>query len=152
MADGVDVTAALEAAIRSEQEAHDFYKDVAGRAANPTVRQTFSELAGDELGHKVFLEACLKDPKLLEGLRVGPDYKVAEATSLPDLSVSMKPADALALAMKKEEQAARGYEALAEASSDREVKAVFENLARMEAGHKVRLEALFVNIGYPEVF
>jgi rubrerythrin len=150
--DSIDIAAALEAAIRGEEEAHDFYEDVARRATNPAVRQTFFELAEDELGHKVFLEGCLEDPRLLEDLHVGPDYRVAEATSLPALSLSMGPADALALAMKKEEHAARGYEALAGASSDRDIKAVFENLARMEVGHKVRLESLFVNIGYPEAF
>jgi rubrerythrin len=152
VAESNDVTAVLEAAVRGEEEAHDFYKDVAERATHPVVRQTFSELAVDELGHKAFLEGCLKDPRLLEVLHVGPDYKVAEATPLPDLSLSMGPADALALAMKKEEHAARGYEALAAATSDPDIRTIFENLARMEVGHKVRLETLFVNIGYPEAF
>jgi len=29
---------------------------------------------------------------------------------------------------------------------------MFENLARMELGHKTRLEHMFVDIGYPEAF
>lgn len=152
MAESYDIAAILEAAIRNEEEAYDFYAEVAQRATNPVVRQTFAELAGDELGHKVFLQGCLKDSCMLEDFPVGPDYKVAEATPLPDLSVDMTPADALALAMKKEEQAARGYEALANDAPDADRKKVFENLAKMEIGHKTRLENLFVDIGYPEAF
>ncbi len=148
----IDIGLILDAAICSEEEAYQFYTQVAERVANPVVRQTFSALAGDELGHKVFLKGCREDPRLLETLPVPPDYKVAEATALPDLSIDMKPADALALAMKKEEQAARGYEDLAKISCDPDMKALFESLALMEIGHKARIENLFVDIGYPEVF
>ncbi len=152
VADSVDITGILEAAICSEEEAYEFYTQVAERAANPVVRQTFAELAGDELGHKVFLQGCLKDECMLKEFPVGPDYKVAEATPLPDLSIDMTPADALALAMKKEEQAAREYEALAAIAPNADARKVFENLSRMEIGHKTRIENLFVDIGYPEVF
>jgi bifunctional DNase/RNase len=34
-----------------------------------------------------------------------PDYKVAESVELPEITIDMKPADAIALAMKKEQQA-----------------------------------------------
>lgn len=152
MARSIEIAAILEAAIRSEEEAHDFYVEVAQRATNPVVIQTFSELAGDELGHKIFLTGCLKDSCLLEEIASGPDYKVAEATPLPELSIDMTPADAVALAMKKEEQAAREYESLAKVAPSPEMKKLFENLARMEVSHKTRLEKLFVDIGYPEVF
>ncbi|MBN1630209.1 MAG: ferritin family protein [Thermoleophilia bacterium] len=152
MAQSTDIAAIFEAAIQNEEEAYDFYSEVAQRATNPVVRQTFAELAGDELGHKVFLQGCLKDSCMLRDFPVGPDYKVAEATPLPDLSIELKPADALALAMKKEEMAARGYEALAKDAPDADQRKVFENLAKMEIGHKTRLETLFVDIGYPEAF
>lgn len=147
-----DIKAILDAAVLREEEAHAFYRDVAARVSNPTVQQTFVELAQDELGHKVFLQACLQEPGLLLRLPVPRDYKVAEATAEPALSTDMKPADALALAMKKEQRAAQFYQALAEASPDAVTQSMFANLARMELGHKTRLENLFVDIGYPEVF
>jgi rubrerythrin len=80
------------------------------------------------------------------------DWKVAEGETLPKLSTDMKPRDAIALAMKKEQQAVEFYRALSAASSDAEVKGLFDNLSRMELGHKRRLETIFVDIGYPEVF
>jgi len=152
VATNIEIVAILEAAIRDEEQAYEFYTEVAERATNPVVRQTFSELAGDELGHKVFLTGCLNDECMMRDFPVGPDYKVAEATPLPDLSIDMTPADAIALAMKKEEQAARGYEALANTAPDADRKKVFDNLAKMEIGHKTRLESLFMDVGYPEVF
>lgn len=85
-------------------------------------------------------------------IQAPPDYKVAETTELPKLSIDMKPADAIALAMKKEQQAVEFYRALGESATDASVKKIFENLTNMELGHKHRLENVFVEIGYPEVF
>ena len=148
----MNVNTIIEGAIASEVEAHEFYAKVSERSTNASVKRTFAELAADELSHKRFLEGCRIDPTQLKKIQTGPDYKVAEATALPDLSIDMKPADALALAMKKEEQAARFYEGLAKTATDAVTRSMFENLARMEIGHKTRIEDLFVNIGYPEVF
>ena len=64
----------------------------------------------------------------------------------------MKPAEAIALAMKKEEEAIVQYTALAEDCPDAEKKKVFLDLAAMERGHKKKMEAAFVDIGYPEVW
>jgi rubrerythrin len=41
------------------------------------------------------------------------DYKVAETVDEPELSMDMKPADAFALAMKKEEEAMKQYTEMA---------------------------------------
>lgn len=148
----MDINAVIDGAIANEVEAHEFYTKVSERSTNASVKRTFAELAADELSHKKFLEGCRVDPTQLQKIQTGPDYKVAEATELPELSIDMKPADALALAMKKEQEAARFYEGLAANAKDAVTRSMFENLARMEIGHKTRIEDLFVNIGYPEVF
>jgi len=44
------------------------------------------------------------------------------------------------------------YRGLAQSATDATLSAMFENLARMELGHKTRLETMFVDVGYPEVF
>jgi len=152
MATTLDIRQILDAAIRREEEAHKFYFNVSKRMQNSTVRETFAKLAQEELGHKSFLERCRADIQLLTQLPLPTDYRVAEATDEPELSIDMKPADALALAMKKEQHAADLYRELAAAAKDASLKATFENLARMELGHKTQLETLFVDIGYPEVF
>jgi len=148
----IDIKSILDAAIVREEEAYRFYGRVSERVSNPAVKEIFHQLAQDELGHKTFLQACLKDTRLAAKLPVPTDYRVTEATDEPVLSVDMKPADALAVAMKKELRAAVFYQDLAKAATDATFRAMFENLARMELGHKTRLENMFVDIGYPEVF
>ncbi|HOC44213.1 MAG TPA: ferritin family protein [Thermoanaerobaculales bacterium] len=152
MAGNLEIKSVLDLAIGREEEAFRFYSEVSGRVENPGVKEIFDQLAKDELGHKVFLQACLKDPELASKLPVPTDYKIAEATAEPSLSIDMKPADALAVAMKKELGAAEFYQDLARSASDATLTAMFENLARMELGHKSRIEHMFVDIGYPEVF
>jgi rubrerythrin len=147
-----DIRAILDAAIVREEDAFTFYSQAAKRVANPAVRETFARLAQEELGHKAFLQNCVKDRLLLTKLKAPDDHRVAEATDDPDLSIDMKPADALALAMKKEQHAATFYTDLARAASDATLRATFEHIARMELGHKARLEGMFVDVGYPEAF
>ena len=147
-----DIKSILEVAIGREEEAYEFYANVAERMTNPAVKEIFGQLSQDELGHKMFLLAAQKDDQIVAKLPVPADYKVAEATELPALSIDMKPADAVALAMKKEQQSVELYRGLAQAASDPTLAAMFDNLARMELGHKARLETMFVDIGYPEVF
>ena len=80
------------------------------------------------------------------------DYQVAEVTDLPAFSEDMQPKDAIALAMKKEEQAVEFYRGMAVRTSDPSVREIFANLANMESVHKQKLENAFVEIGYPEAF
>jgi rubrerythrin len=64
----------------------------------------------------------------------------------------MKPADAIALAMKQEEEAMHMYAELAKCSADKEQKEMFGELSRMEKGHKVKLEGMYTNMAFPEVW
>jgi rubrerythrin len=140
-------------AIEREIEAHEFYLAVSQKVVNPDVKKVFAELAQEELGHKELLTRFKNDPVLLTKINIpSRDYKVAEATELPKFDIGMRPADAIALAMKKEEEAVKFYRGMAAISQDGEVKSQFEYLAGMELGHKTRLENVFVGIGYPEVF
>jgi rubrerythrin len=152
MSPPLDVRSILDAAIVREEDASRFYAQASQRVTNASVKETFARLAQEELGHKAFLQNCVKDRLLLTKLQAPPDYRVAEATEDADLSIDMKPADALALAMKKEQRAAEFYTGLANASSDAGLRSMFEDIARMELGHKARLENMFVDIGYPEAF
>ncbi|HEY4800130.1 MAG TPA: ferritin family protein, partial [Bacteroidia bacterium] len=66
--------------------------------------------------------------------------------------LNMKPAEAIAVAMKREQLAAELYDALAKSARLKSEKDAFESLKTMELNHKHRLENAFVDIGYPEVF
>ncbi|MQY77013.1 MAG: ferritin [Spirochaeta sp.] len=153
MTDKLELEKAFSVAIKREIEAYEFYRDISQRAQDEEVGKVFSQLAGEEMGHKDLLEKYKNDPGMVMKIKApSKDYKVAEATELPELSIEMKPADAIALAMKKEQQAAEFYRDLAHRSTDSQMKDIFHNLENMELGHKRRLENVFVEIGYPEVF
>ncbi len=152
--DKIELNQLFSVAIQREIESHEFYLQVAGRVDNAGVKQVFNQLAQDELGHKELLEKFKSDPTLVMKFSETPlvDYKIAETTDEPRLSIHMKPADAIALAIKKEQRSLEFYQGLARGANDAEMKRIFETLARMELGHKVKLENVFVEIGYPEVF
>ena len=80
------------------------------------------------------------------------DYKITETQDMPTLSIQMKPAEAIAIAMKREQQATELYRSLANNAINQTIKEALENLANMEMGHKHKLENAFVEVGYPEVF
>jgi rubrerythrin len=140
-------------AISREIEAHEFYVSVAKKVRDTAVIEIFSELAQEEYDHMEILEKYRHDP-MLEMKIPAPssDFKIAESTEFRRLSIDVKPKDAVALAMKKEQQAVEFYLALAGFTKDSELRNVLESLANMERGHKHRLETVFVDIGYPEVF
>jgi rubrerythrin len=105
------------------------------------------------MGHMELLENFRNDPTMVMKISApAVDVKLAESMELPKISTAMKPADAIALAMKKEQQAVEFYREMSKNSADSAIKAIFDNLANMELNHKKMLENAFVDIGYPEAF
>ena len=138
-------------AVKSEIEAFDFYTAAAAKVTDANLKSIFQDLAREEKGHREYLEKLTTQvqPGSLDGAQ---DYRIAESVSKPKLSVTMKPADAMALAMKNEEEAMAMYTELAKVSKDNDQKAMFESLARMEQGHKTRLEDIYTNMAFVEAW
>lgn len=139
-------------AITNEEEAYLFYRDVAKKTKDNSISEIFENLAKDELSHKVLLQDYLKDTGKKLKFDSTADYKVAESVDKPKLSIDMIPADAIALAMKREEEAMDMYKEFAAISIDEEQKETFLGLAAMEQGHKTKLEDLYVGTAFPEVW
>ncbi len=140
-------------ATRRETEAYEFYSSAAKKIQDINVKSIFEELAREEMGHYELLEKFRIDPTLMMKIAApASDWKIAESEELPKLSTDLKPKDAIALAMKKEQQAVEFYHSLSKASQDSGTRSMFDNLANMELNHKHKLENMFVSIGYPEVF
>lgn len=144
----------LSGAIERELEAHRFYQQVAQKVEDGYLKEMFRSFAAEELKHRDILQGFAgKVDMAIHFVRV-PDFHVSETVDAPDmaLSIQLKPADAIALAMKKEEAAMRHYTQLAEACTDQAQQKVFRELAAMERSHKLKMEKAFVDIGYPEVW
>lgn len=145
----------LNYAIISEIESNEYYLAIAKKAKDASVKQLFTELAADELGHRESLEACLKTTAEQCDILVFErpvDYKLSETVKKPEVTADMKFVDAVALAMKNEQEAMDMYNAMAASSHGPEQKQLFEALAAMEAGHKAKLEDIYNNSAYPEVW
>jgi rubrerythrin len=147
-----DFELVFQKAAAREAEAYRFYSDVAEKTANESVKAIFLDLARQEKGHEELMWKFKGDSTMELKFQAPPDYKVAETVADPEPTADMKPSDAIALAMKREQRSMEFYRDLAGACTDSELKKIFNGLANMEAGHKHRLENLFVDIGYPEVW
>jgi rubrerythrin len=130
----------LDFAIDREQEAHDFYMDLAGRAERPDIKDLLTQLAREELRHRKKLE------EIKSGSRSFPAAKDVTDLKISDYHVDVEPSgelsyeDALVLAMKREESAFNLYTDLAKLAGDEELKSIFVALAQEEAKHKLRFE------------
>ena len=142
----------IKFAMANEVEAQKFYASAAEKLSNPALKKMFLQLSEEEKRHREILKEIYVSQTIGNYFNEATDYKLAETMDEPELSLDMKPADAFALAMKKEEEAMQQYTALADDCPDAEKKKVFLDLAAMERGHKRKMEDAFVDIGYPEVW
>ena len=131
---------ALDFAIQSEQEAVDFYKNLANESKNKAMCEVFIQFSKEENGHKKRLLNIKReenfefsDEKVFD-LQIG-DYLV-DVKASNDMSYQ----EALILAMKKEKSAFKLYSDLAGIAPNSNLKNIFLALAQEEAKHKLRFE------------
>ena len=142
----------ISMAIEREVEAYTFYKSVTDKVKDKNLKSIFTELAGEEKKHREFLQDFLaKEGKSMK-FEAAPDYKVYTTLKTPDLTPDLKPLEGLTLAIKKELEAMQMYTRLAAASPDAQQQMLFKGLANMESTHKARLEDIYVNMAFPEVW
>lgn len=131
----------LDFAIAREEEASQFYADLAGAMDIPAMIEVFEDFAKEEQSHKAKLEAVKRGEYQFGGGAVQvrglglADYLV-EGELRPDMSY----ADALILAMKKEKAAYKLYLDLAAKADNDALANLFLSLAGEEAKHKLRFE------------
>jgi len=130
----------LDFAIRGEQEAVDFYSDLAAKSKNEQIKKVFLEFAGEEMKHKSRLLGIKEDKNLHLSGETVRDMKIADylvdIVPKPDMTYS----DALILAMKKEKKAFQLYSFLSEQTTDPLMKGLFHTLSLEESRHKLRFE------------
>ncbi len=147
-----DAKKIISKAIDREVESYSFYKAVGDKVKDPALKSIFKELAGEEKKHREFLEAFLsRDTKSLR-FDAKADYKVVDALKTPKLTVDLKPLEGMIIAIKKELEAMQMYTQLAAAAKDTETQFLFGQLANMEKTHKARLEDLYTEMAFPEVW
>ncbi len=142
----------LAMAVENEVEAHEFYKAAAEKIQDKNLKKTFEDLAQEETKHKVLLEGYLKNDMKTMKFKENKDFQLSETVEKKTLSTDMSFKDAIALAMKKEEEAMNMYRQFAEASEEEKQKETFAELVKMEQQHKTRLEDIYSNAAFVEVW
>jgi rubrerythrin len=147
-----DAKKIISTAIDREVEAYTFYRSIADKVKDKALKDLFAELAGEEKQHREFLQGMLT--KDIAKMKFDPshDYKMADMLPSPPLSIDMKPIDGIVVAIKKELEAMQMYTQLANLAKDTETQLLFSQLANMERGHKARLEDLYTEMAFPEVW
>lgn len=147
-----DAKKIISKAIDREVEAYTFYRSIADKVKDKNLKSLFDELAGEEKQHREFLEGFLSKDASKMKFAAGHDYKVGDAIASPKLTADLKPLDGLVLAIRKELEAMQMYTQLAKAAADTETQLLFSQLANMERSHKARLEDLYTEMAFPEVW
>ncbi|KPU44268.1 rubrerythrin [Oxobacter pfennigii] len=142
----------LKLAIENEVEAYEFYDYAVSKVKDANLKSIFEKLAEEELRHKKILEGFINNEDKPLRFNRPTNYKISETVETPKFSPDMKFADAIGLAMKKEEETMNMYKSFADISDDDGQKNIFLELSKMEEGHKTRLEDIYTNAAYAEVW
>jgi len=138
-----NVDEVLAFAIKTEENAYEFYTAWSGKLEDKSLVDVFKELAGEELKHKEFLLGVKKGATLKPSAKEITDLKISDYIMDVKASTDMDYQDALTLAMQREKEAFKLYTNLAAVSADNTMKSTFKALAQEEARHKLRLEILY---------
>ncbi|MEN8212659.1 MAG: ferritin family protein [Thermodesulfobacteriota bacterium] len=140
-------------AVQNEIEAKEFYEKISKKIKDDYLKELFEGFAKEEENHEKILTNILNKEKIQASqFNYETDFKVAETIEMPEVNEKMDLKNAIGLAMKNEEIAMKNYTLLADSCDDPELKAVFQDLAAMERGHKNKMEVQFVNVAFPEVW
>ncbi len=144
--DGWTVEKALKVGVTMETGAYNLYTSTAKKVKDPGSKKLLTEIAADEKKHREYFEAALKDPKkVMNEAKAGDvkkvmDLKVSDPLKESPLSEDATYQDTLIFAAKSEQTAVDFYTALSKAYSAHPLGKMWSDFARMEQGHKLKLE------------
>ena len=130
----------LDFAIGKEEEAAEFYTDLAHKMDRKHMKDLFLSFAQEEKGHRAKLVAVKEGKELVLQPRQVMDLKIGDYLIDIAPSPNMTYQQALNVAMKAEKAAFKLYSDLAEKADDPRLRALFLVLAQEEARHKLRFE------------
>jgi len=140
MVDFKNANEILDFAIQNEQNAVEFYTELAKTARTDDMRKTFEQFAREEIGHKARLTKIREEGIFTLSTEKVADLKIADYVVKPETTATMSYEQALVLAMKKEKSAFKLYLKLSENVSTPELKQLFLGLAQEESRHKLKFE------------
>lgn len=133
----------LDYAIDQEQQASDFYADVAERAETAGMKKLMLDFSEEEMRHKkLLLEVKAGEHELTPEQEV-LDLKIVDYMVEVEATDNISYQDALIIAMKRERAAYQLYTDMASKIPQSHLKEVLEGLAKEEAKHKLFFESQY---------
>lgn len=139
------VDGVLDFAISREEEAYEFYTDLASSLNRADLKTLFQQFAEEERGHRRKLEAVKQGKKLAPAEKQVLDLKMSDYLVAGKPGKEMSYQEVLILAMKKEKASFKLYTDLADRVPGEDLKNTFLLLAQEEARHKLRFEVEYDN-------
>lgn len=130
----------LDFAIQNEQNAVEFYNELAKTSRTDDMRSTFVQFAQEEMGHKARLIKIKEEGIFNLPVAKVTDLKIADYVVRTESKAEMSYEQTLVLAMKREKAAFKLYLKLSEKAPNDNLKQLFIGLAQEESRHKLRFE------------
>jgi rubrerythrin len=127
-------------AIEREQEAVDFYTDVAARMKPETLAEELRRIAAMEVQHRERLKRLDVTAYAAAPVAKASDLKIADYLVALEPKPGMTWQEILNIAMHRELASMNLYADLAKLSTDAGVRRLFENLSAEESKHKLFFE------------
>jgi len=131
----------LDYAIEQEQQAADFYEDVAQRAETAGMKKILLDFSEEEKHHKKILQSVKNDEHKLTPEQEVLDLKISDYLVEVEVSENISYQDALIIAMKRERAAYELYTDMAAKIPSSHLREVLIGLAKEEAKHQLFFEA-----------
>lgn len=127
----------LDVAIKSEESSYKFYNEMAAKAKITETEKLLKKLAQDEKDHLDYLLWLKSGDPINEQVYFDGFEEAGELNS------EMTPKEVLAIAMQREDAAAKMYRQMADIFKAQQDKMfIFERMAREEDHHKAAVERL----------
>ena len=145
------IKALIEQAIDETMSSREIYLTMADLVERPETKETLRYLAKNETEHKKFLQKILEEAVCPLELPIA-DTHVSEFLKCPRITRKMSPKEALVLAIKREETLHKFYKYLEDIQPPGEIRNLLKEMALIKLEHKEKLENIYDDVAFPEVW
>ncbi|MDY3947638.1 MAG: ferritin family protein [Ezakiella sp.] len=144
----------LNFAIEIEESIKKFYEDAKEKSKDDILKDFFNSMIISKKKYERFLNSYKDRPYSLKVAKTDRDFGVTEEVVSDDIEFSpnMEFKDAVALAMKKEQQLMDTYKVLMEEEEDLSNKDMLRDMANACSNRKASLEEIYNSIAFNEVW
>jgi len=145
------IKALIQQAIDLAMSSREIYLTMANLVERPETKEMFQYLARNEESHKRFFQKILDEAVCPLEVPL-EDTHVSEFLKCPPITRKMSPQEALVLAIKREETLHKFYKYLENIQPPGEIRNLLKEMALIKLEHKEKLEYIYDEVAFPEVW